>query len=352
MAGPAGKSNTDDALNRLLAGRDGLPWEERRALLAGLRRTGFEGIKAARLTELFDALVNDPEPAVRKELAELLVYLPDDEFIGRAARLSGDTNAFVRDAAGRAIERRRRGREAEERRRRLDPVAEMLEDIERVHGPAAAEKAEQMAERLYDVRMGAAVHDLRGLLTPALSQAETLYSQNGKSARKADGKTAAKLLHRLALMERLVEDIRDYSQSAPPERHRERLADLVQEANAVVREGLAARSKEVARITVEIEVPPALGAEVARTQMLTVLVNVLKNAHESFAEGPTRFRTGTIRLTARATDDGLIEIAVADNGMGMSEDELEVIRRFVPGGTSKKRDGSGYGLPIARRSRK
>jgi signal transduction histidine kinase len=45
----------------------------------------------------------------------------------------------------------------------------------------------------------------------------------------------------------------------------------------------------------------------------------------------------------------LIEIAVADNGMGMSEDELEVIRRFVPGGTSKKRDGSGYGLPIARR---
>ena len=35
--------------------------------------------------------------------------------------------------------------------------------------------------------------------------------------------------------------------------------------------------------------------------------------------------------------------------MGLSKEELEEVRRFVPGGTSKKVHGTGFGLPIARR---
>ncbi len=35
--------------------------------------------------------------------------------------------------------------------------------------------------------------------------------------------------------------------------------------------------------------------------------------------------------------------------MGLSVEELDEVRRFVPGGTSKKTHGTGFGLPIAKR---
>jgi signal transduction histidine kinase len=44
-----------------------------------------------------------------------------------------------------------------------------------------------------------------------------------------------------------------------------------------------------------------------------------------------------------------VEIMIRDNGMGLSKEELAKVREFVPGGTSKKTYGTGFGLPIARR---
>ena len=35
--------------------------------------------------------------------------------------------------------------------------------------------------------------------------------------------------------------------------------------------------------------------------------------------------------------------------MGLSAEELDEVRRFVPGGTSKKTYGTGFGLPTAKR---
>ncbi|QNN24035.1 HAMP domain-containing histidine kinase [Planctomycetales bacterium ZRK34] len=56
-----------------------------------------------------------------------------------------------------------------------------------------------------------------------------------------------------------------------------------------------------------------------------------------------------MRLIARPVDGERIEVVVTDNGMGLSAEELDEVRRFEPGGTSKKTHGTGFGLPIAKR---
>ncbi|MFO8013233.1 MAG: ATP-binding protein, partial [Phycisphaerae bacterium] len=66
-------------------------------------------------------------------------------------------------------------------------------------------------------------------------------------------------------------------------------------------------------------------------------------------DDPQTFRNGEVTLAARPVDGERVEIVVSDNGMGLSEDELAEVRRFVPGGTSKKTYGTGFGLPIAKR---
>ncbi len=61
------------------------------------------------------------------------------------------------------------------------------------------------------------------------------------------------------------------------------------------------------------------------------------------------YKSGTIRITAQAIEGQRIAITVADDGLGLSPDDLAEVRRFLPGGTSKTGSGTGFGLPTARR---
>ena len=96
--------------------------------------------------------------------------------------------------------------------------------------------------------------------------------------------------------------------------------------------------------------PMGLTAGVSRVQIVLAFRNLVKNAFEAHAIDVHRFRAGEVRLVARALRGEWIEIEIADNGMGFSSLELEEVRRFVPGKTSKQLLGTGFGLPIARRN--
>lgn len=88
----------------------------------------------------------------------------------------------------------------------------------------------------------------------------------------------------------------------------------------------------------------------SRHLILVALANILKNAYEAFADGPNMLRPGVIAVSARRTDEDLVEIVVQDNGMGICPADLEEITNFVPGKTTKKNLGTGFGLPIAQRN--
>ncbi|HEX7965678.1 MAG TPA: ATP-binding protein [Gammaproteobacteria bacterium] len=83
---------------------------------------------------------------------------------------------------------------------------------------------------------------------------------------------------------------------------------------------------------------PEDGARFDPTQMQQVLINLLKNAHESGSPPEA------VTLTVRQAPQGL-RLEVADAGPGMSEDVLE--QALLPF-YSTKQSGTGLGLPLCR----
>jgi two-component system sensor kinase FixL len=95
------------------------------------------------------------------------------------------------------------------------------------------------------------------------------------------------------------------------------------------------------RLRMRYDLDPAAPAVVVdRIQIQQVLFNLLRNALEAMAgDGPRE-----ITLASRATDEGKVEIAVADTGPGLGADRESLFNTFV----SSKAEGMGIGLSICR----
>jgi signal transduction histidine kinase len=94
-------------------------------------------------------------------------------------------------------------------------------------------------------------------------------------------------------------------------------------------------------VNVELHVEPALPAvSVDADRLRQALLNLLRNGVDAAGRG------GTVRVSARARDDGHdVELVVEDNGPGVPPDDRE--RIFSPFFTTKK-EGTGLGLVVAR----
>ncbi len=91
------------------------------------------------------------------------------------------------------------------------------------------------------------------------------------------------------------------------------------------------------------ELPALRGSEVKLKQ---VLVNLLSNAVKFTPAG------GRVTLSAWREDDGGVAIRVTDTGIGMSQDEIDIALmpfRQVDGRLSRRYEGTGLGLPLAKR---
>ena len=329
-----------------------LPWPQRRAAVKSAAEQLALDDNAEPALAILRLLADDPKWEVRKEVADGLMLVGEDEFPRLAARLSHDDNAFVRQAAQRALDRRRRGQESTQRKRRgLDHVQDQYNSIEQIHGSVAAQRSRQMAERLYDILAGATVHDMRNFLGPLKSAVNCLmgHLDAGEFNARLFKKHLIRARRQAEMIERMLEDMRIYSQPTPIERRRERVSDMVQEAHAMVRELFRETGRDAAPVAVYIDVPEHLTIDAARFDMVRTIMNLIKNAYESHAASPDIFDAGVVWVMARPCSVDRIEIVFRDDGMGLSADELADVRRFVPGGASKKTYGSGFGLPTAKR---
>ena len=81
-------------------------------------------------------------------------------------------------------------------------------------------------------------------------------------------------------------------------------------------------------------------------RMRQVLLNLLSNAAKFTAPG------GSITISAGRSAAGGVALAIADTGIGMNEDEINVARqpfRQVDNALSRRYEGTGLGLPLAQR---
>jgi PAS domain S-box-containing protein len=109
---------------------------------------------------------------------------------------------------------------------------------------------------------------------------------------------------------------------------------------------LMARRGQERGVTVAAEVPedlPAVRADEVRLRQ--IVLNLLSNA--------VKFTPAGGRVTARAAlgPDGRLAIAVADTGIGMTEDEIAVAMqpfRQIDADLARRYEGTGLGLPITK----
>jgi len=96
------------------------------------------------------------------------------------------------------------------------------------------------------------------------------------------------------------------------------------------------------RLTVALP-PEPLCVEGDAVRLAQILANILNNAARYTEAG------GRIRISARA-EDGMVAIAVADNGPGISADALpHIFEMFNHGEHGRRHGGLGIGLSLARR---
>ena len=336
----------------LESGEDIIPWTERRALAVSLGKSLQQAEDRDLALRLFHVMADDPKWEVRKEIACLLPFLPDDEFAPLAAKLTEDLNGYVRKAAERALDLRRKGTpEVGNRRKGLDQVVTQFDLLSSSQGKAVGDKARTLAMRLYEAVVGATVHDLRGVLTSAQVNVASLQTQATQPSldRGALQKGLGKVADRLAYLERFINDIRTYSQAVPLERTSARLADVVADAQSLVVDAIRAAHPGAAGIEESISVDDKITVTVARHQIAAAITNVLKNAYEAVLLGTDEGRSPCVGLTAECVGDEEVRIVIRDNGVGMNADVLRAVRAFVPGRTTKKGSGTGFGLPIAQR---
>jgi len=103
---------------------------------------------------------------------------------------------------------------------------------------------------------------------------------------------------------------------------------------------LEVASFERHKIVIDKQCQEIAKVRIDKQKVLQILVNLLKNARESLSERPPQFDRRVVLRTS-VTAEGMLQIQVEDNGIGIPAENLT--RIFSHGFTTKK-TGHGFGL--------
>jgi len=137
----------------------------------------------------------------------------------------------------------------------------------------------------------------------------------------------------------IVRRFRDFTQRKPADKVPLRVAEVIRQSLELARVDPRFDSVAVQYHPAE-DLPPVLADTV---QIQQVLLNLIRNALDAMEQHPASRRR--LSLSARLTEQGQVEVAVADTGRAVPEHELAVM--FEPFFTTKK-EGMGMGLAISR----
>jgi len=343
----AGQSRFSELHARLQGAPEGVSFTERRELVAAIvqgLRDGQAGNKT--LLHLLGLLAKDPKWEIRQDVADALAFVPDEHFAALAGSLVQDDNRYVKAAADRSMERRRRTeQEAQRTSRGMAQVTSGFESFARKHGEAAATDAMRLSDMHLEMVGKEIAHDLLNLLTPMKDHAKLLLGGKAADANVAD--VATRIIDGLELLHRSIRDIQTYCESVPIERHVEQIADLIRAADELARANAGKDGSELGGVTFSSDVANDVRLPVSRHAIIKAFMNILKNAYEACGAKGGRRRIG---VTASYTASSAV-IVVKDNGVGLSEDNLKKLKAFMPGRKNQtKKRSTGYGLLIAKRS--
>ena len=179
-------------------------------------------------------------------------------------------------------------------------------------------------------------HEVKNPLTPIAISIEDLkrsYDQKRPDFPEILNQAVRTIGEEVETLRRLLQEFSDFARIPAPRIAPCRVSQLLGDIEALYGREVSAGRLVVDRSGAEITVPADAG------QIRQALINLIKNGLEALNGD------GRVTVTAR-TQEGALEIAVADSGTGLSEEQRANL--FVPGFTTKTH-GSGLGLTIVER---
>jgi signal transduction histidine kinase len=183
-------------------------------------------------------------------------------------------------------------------------------------------------------------HEIRNPLTAVKARLYTLRRSISSPGATEDVQAISQEIDRL---ERIVRDVLGYARPADPKFNDVELSAWLRDLAAFLKQDLAA-----SQITLAVDAAMPVSARIDADQIRQVVLNLVRNAQESFAGRP-----GAIRLTlkreramVRGRSAEVAVLSVTDNGPGIPAEHRA--RLFDPFFTTKAA-GTGLGLSIVAR---
>jgi signal transduction histidine kinase len=321
-----------------------LAWPDRRELVARavtLLRTAADGAQAAKALSL---LAKDAKWEVRKAVADQLLHLPESLYEQLIPLLANDPNTFVADSVKREMSRRSI-QSAGEKRRQSRPVKRIADEIEARFGSEGLKLAMKLAEKKTEQVIRTAVHDIKGILTPIKPSLDSLRdaASDRMGKRRID-----RVIGGVNYLEQMLADMRQWSDEIELALGEEDLVELIESSAQDAIDYLAAQGRDCRYVAFQMNASANPRLRVSRPQLQMAFTNIIKNGLEAHAVSNVEFNQGAVNATV-TVEENIVRVEMTDTGKGMSARDLEKLLEFVPGNTSKKHLGTGYGLPIAKR---
>ncbi len=182
-----GHSDPDRLITRLRRNPSAMPWPRRRQLASSLADELKQGC-GPRGVALTEVLAADPKWEVRKQVAEVLEWLPEENAQRLGSSLSRDSSAYVARAARRALQRRQSAQGRLRDRRDANLVVGRYAKLQAAHGKVAAREAEDFARIRLTKLLRSLGHDFQNLLDSAAAAdriAEALAKERHRLAPEA-----------------------------------------------------------------------------------------------------------------------------------------------------------------------
>lgn len=326
-------------------------WEARCAEVLSIQKYLENHYGDYEASERLIPFIEDEKWEVRKEVAAAMASVNDGS-LSRFIPLLTDGNIFVVENARRSMEQRNIYVKSKEKQERDESkIFRNLEKIRKKFGPEAARLAREGIEDAYQLTVGYAVHDIRGMATPIAGDLNQIYDivqneLNSMELIQVNQRRQA-ILRRVEMIIRMADDMKELAKKTPKAKMSENLHELLAAAVRDTQEIFAGKNRDISLVSFNMEkVPKDIVIPVVRVPIIRVFTNLLKNAVESYMMKPDKAKRGNVDIYAVRTITG-VEIIIRDYGMGMNENDLKHYRMFLPRSSSKKTTGSGLGLAIA-----
>jgi len=242
-------------------------------------------------------------------------------------------NVMLTQTLERRVEERTR-----EHREALAALGDKTRELERVN----AELRE--VDRAKSNFLATVSHELRTPLVSIQGYNELMLREALGSITTEQRRGLTVAVRNLGLLVDLIDNLLYFAQREhEPQESPVATVDLVSVVDDAVELVRARASERGVKLVVQ-RPPDRVAVRANRYEIHRLVVNLLSNAIKF-----NRERDGAVRVAARARD-GMAELAVADNGIGIAEaEQTRIFDRFyqVDGSRTRKYGGAGIGLAVA-----